>query len=541
MALNNQDISYKSVLGLQKDPFSPEPDPAFYYSFDSFEQRLQVLQGLVQGADILALVIGEPGSGKTTLLNRYLASTDAELKTVRIIADPDTASPRTTETLEREGYPAYILQDSESPIVIVDDSHKLPQKELAFLLQEALVPDSAHKIKRLVLFGESELYTRVTRLAETYAAQPAVNKIYLPGLTEKQTGAYLQHRLAAAGHAGKNPFNTSAIKHIHQTSGGYPGAVNEIASQWLEIKYSTKEEGQGMLQHFSAPPRRVAVWIAAGVIVILLAALWYFPGRETAKPKPSDQKKAKIVFRKKMPRERQSTDTVIRKKAAAAKTATESSTEIMTPQPAAVETSTQPTAEIKTQQPTSEETALPQTPVTAPEEKKTPQPAAEETSTQPTAAIKTQQPITEETVLPQTPVTAPEEKEAPQKIEIQPEPPPSTLAKADTEADQRTVRRERWLLSQDATSYTIQIIGVHKEQSLFDFIKKNQLLQQNEIAYYESTFQGKAWYQLLYGVYPTKQAAEEAADKLAENIRRAGPWIRRLSTIQKAIEERGIQ
>jgi DamX protein len=575
VSLNNQDISYKNELGLQKDPFSPEPDPAFYYAFDSFEQRLKVLQGLVQGTDILVLVIGEPGSGKTTLLHRYLAATDEKWKAVRILTDPDTASPRTTDTLDRGGYPAYILQDSESPIVIVDDSHKLPQKELEFLLQEALVPGSTNKIKRLVLFGESDLYTRVTRLAETYAVQPAVNKIYLPGLTEKQTGAYLQHRLAVAGYTGKNPFNSSAVKNIHQTSGGYPGAVNEIANQWLKVKYSTKEEGQSMLQHFSASPRRVAVWIAAGVIIILLAALWYFPGRKPAVSKPADQKTAKIVLRKKIPQDNQAADTVIRKKITAAKTATQSPSEARTPQPPAVETATQSPSEVRTPQPPAAETATqspsevrtPQPPAVetatqslsevrtppppavetatqSPSEVRTPQPPAVETATQLPAEIKTKQPAKVETALSEPAVAAPVKEEPPQQIQIQsapPSPTPSTSARAGRKADKRAVQREKWLLSQDATSYTIQIIGVHNEQSLWDFIKKNQFLEQNEIAYYESTFQGKVWYQLLYGIYPTKQEAVLAANKLPENVRRAEPWIRRMSTIQKAIKDRGLQ
>jgi len=215
-------ISYKNVLDLQKDPFSSKPDAAFYYALDSFEQRLKVLQGLVQGADILVLVIGEPGSGKTTLMHRYLATVQGQCKAVRILADPDNAGPRTTDTLDRGGYPAYILQDSKNPVLLVDDSHKLPQKELEFLLQETLAPAGTQKIKRLILFGESELYTRVTRLAEAYPAQPAVNKIYLPGLTTSQTGDYLQHRLAVAGYTGKNPFKSSAVRDIHQASGGYP-------------------------------------------------------------------------------------------------------------------------------------------------------------------------------------------------------------------------------------------------------------------------------------------------------------------------------
>jgi type II secretory pathway predicted ATPase ExeA/septal ring-binding cell division protein DamX len=525
VSLNNQDTDFKQVLGLQKDPFSPEPDPAFYYAFDSFEQRLKVLRGLVQGTDILVLIIGEPGSGKTTLLNRYLAAAEGQWKSVRILTDPDTASPRTTDTLDRGGYPAYVLQDSENPIVIVDDSHKLPQKELEFLLQEALVPGGTNKIKRLVLCGESDLHTRVTRIATTYTVQPAVNKIYLPGLTEMQTGAYLQHRLAAAGYTGKNPFNSSAVKDIHQTSGGYPGAVNEIANQWLRVKYSTQEEGQSMLQHFSTPLRRVAVWIAAGVIIFLLAVFWYLPGRKPAVSKPPDQTAAKKVFRQKITQNHPPAETVVRKKITLAKAATPSPAEIKTPQPEA--SKTPPPEAIKTPQP---------------EAIKTPQPEAIKTSPQPPPEIKTQQTAKAETALAEPAVAAPV-KEAPlQKIQIQPAPlpaAPSTSATPGTIADKGAVQREKWLLSQDAASYTIQIMGVHNEQSIFEFIEKNQLLQQNEIAYYESTFQGKAWYQLLYGLYPTRQAAELAANNLPENIRRAGPWIRKMAGIQKTIKDRG--
>ena len=539
MALNNNDISYKNVLGLQKDPFSSEPDPAFYYAFDSFEQRLKVLQGLVLGADILVLVIGEPGSGKTTLLNRYLATAHRQWKAVRILTEPDTASPRTTDTLDRGGYPAYVLEDSENPIVIVDDSHTLPQKELEFLLEEALVPGSTHKIKRLVLFGESDLYTRVNRLAETYAAQPAVNKIYLPGLTETQTGAYLQHRLAAAGYSGKTPFNSSTVKDIHQTSGGYPGAVNEIAGQWLRLKYSPKEEGQGMLQHFSASPRRTAVWIAAGSIILLLAVLWYFQDRNPGVSKPQDQKTAKTIFRKKIPQDQQAANTVIRKKITEPETASHLPSKVSTSQPPAVETPTEPPAEAGTQQPPAVEP-----PIEAPAEVGTPQTAAVEPPTRPPSEIKTRPPVKTKTALSEPAAATPAKEEPPEKIQIQPTPPPttpSTSATSIAKSDKKTVEREKWLLSQDATSYTIQIMGVHNEQSLMDFIKKNHLLEQNQIAYYESTFQGMAWFQLLYGIYPTKQAAELAVDKLPEDIRRAGPWIRRMSAVQHAIKNRGLQ
>ena len=483
-----------TALGLQKDPFSPEPDSLFYYSFDSFEQRLKVLHGLVQGADLFVLVIGEPGSGKTTLLNRYLASTDTEWKSARIHTAPETASAQFSAPPDHRGYPVYILQDSAEPIVIVDDAHQLLQKELEFLIHEARVPGSSNKIKRLVLFGESNLYTAVTKLAASLSTQPAVNKIYLPGLTKNQTAEYLQHRLAIGGYSGKLPFNPSAINRIHQTSGGYPGPINEIAHQWLSDKYSNKKEGHNMLQKRSATPRRMVTWIAAAVIIILLGALWLFSDRQPSTSKAPDQQLAKTVFRKKIVPDRKLSARTVTKKIAA-----------------------KPPAVIETQQ--------------SPEAN---------TPAKPPAPIKTEQPEKEKTVSPEPTISAPLKIDSQPKTSLQqeakpmPETPVPVIAKTAT----REIRREKWLLSQDAASYTIQIIGVSYEKSMLNFINKNQLLKQNEIAYYESTFNDKPWYQLLYGIYPTKQDARLAAEKLPEDIRqKTGPWIRRLSGVQQTIEK----
>ena len=80
----NQEQNYQSALGLNRDPFAAEPDAKFYYPFKSFDQRLQVLNNLVQGTDLLVLVIGESGSGKTTLLHHYLVTTAVQWKADRV-------------------------------------------------------------------------------------------------------------------------------------------------------------------------------------------------------------------------------------------------------------------------------------------------------------------------------------------------------------------------------------------------------------------------------------------------------------------------
>jgi DamX protein len=492
----SQDENYITALGLQKDPFSPVPDSLFYYSFDSFEQRLKVLKGLVQGTDLFVLVIGEPGSGKTTLLNRYLASIDTEWNSAMIRQDPGTVPDPSAVSPENGEYPAYILQDSANPVVIVDDAHQLPKKELEFLIHEAMVPGSKNKIKRLVLFGESNLFTAVTTLAAKLTVQTAINKIYLPGLTEAQTADYLQHRLAISGYSGEIPFNSSEIKNIHQTSGGYPGQINDIARQWLSKKYSGKKEGQKMLQKLSATPRSMIAWFAAAIIIILLAAFWLFSDRKPSIPKPADQKLTKTVFRKKIVQAPKLADRTV------------------SPKIAAVTPPVKPAAEIK----------APQTP-----EAKTPP--------KPPPPIQTDPPQKEKTLTPQPKISAPLQKDSQLPTRQQPaaKPAPRTPAPVIAKTAAREVHREKWLLSQDPAVYTVQIIGVSNEKSLLEFIKKHDLLKQSEMAYYKSSFKGKPWYQLLYGIYPTSQAARLAANNLPENIRQAGPWIRRLSAVQKAI------
>ena len=107
--------------------------------------------------------------------------------------------------------------------------------------------------------------------------------------------------------------------------------------------------------------------------------------------------------------------------------------------------------------------------------------------------------------------------------------------------EKRSMHSEKWLLTQESSYYTIQLMGARKEALLFDFVARNKLLEQNEIAFYQTTYKDKPWFQLLYGVYTTKKDAQSAADYLPPKIRKSSPWIRRLSAVQKAIRNRAAQ
>lgn len=468
----NQDQNYRTALGLSRDPFAPEPDAKFYYPFKSFEQRLQVLKHLVRGTDLLVLIVGESGSGKTTLLHRYLVTSDLQWKADRIHTAGTSTSHKPAPGQESESYPIFVQQNAQDPIVILDDAHKLPDKDLRFLLQKALVPQSSHKIKRLVLFGEPSLSAYITALSESTASDIAINKVAMPTLTQAEADAYLQYRLALAGHSGESLFKSTVVRVIHKKSAGLPGRINEHADRWLNKKYAPNSPMEGIFTLLRNLPLKTVGWGVAGIAAVVLGLFVFNQPGSTPKTSSKKQKASMQVFRAKIP--------------------------------AVVDSDTPQFVNRVT--PTAEEPTPP---------------AAAETSPQPPAA---EQP------------TAPAKVPPQRIIQAQVKPPPLKPVTPQKGAVKNTIYREGWLLDQDTSFYTLQVLGVRNEESLLDFIKAYKLLQNQNVAYYQTVYKGKQWYPLLYGVYPTKSAAADAVKELPEKIQKSIPWIRKISAIQKEVK-----
>ena len=563
MSSKNQDRNYKTVLGLKKDPFSAEPDPAFYYAFESFEQRLGLFKDLVEGHDGLILVSGKSGSGKTTLVNRYLASSDLIWRPCRIRTSPGTASARISERKGQHSHPAYIFQDSREPIAIVDNAHKLSQKQLKFLLREIQLSGSLPKIKRLVLLGETNLFASVTNLAKTLSPEITITHIYLPGLAEAETETYLQYRMAVAGYVGRNLFDASAAKKIHHIAEGFPGPVNVAADQWLKENYSYSRKGRGIFRRIPGRPLFTFGWIAAGILIIFVAAFVFYPDRKSPLSLLKDLKPGPKVYHGKIFEDLKLAQNLFRQEIPPADHPLQSRMKIeITPpvedktvssQPAFVVAEKQePRKETEFSEPikqlTKVETSIPveEKPISSgpavvsPENRKALKETEFDEPLQPQTKIETPPPVGKESV-PSQPIVAPsEQRELAEKTE--PRPAEARLPQAAIEkTEERSIHSEKWLLSQEPNDYTIQLMGARDEVLLFDFVKKYQLLEQNEIAFYQTTFKDKPWFQLLYGVYPTQRDALSAADKLPQKIRDSSPWIRRLSAVQKAIRKKAAQ
>lgn len=100
------------------------------------------------------------------------------------------------------------------------------------------------------------------------------------------------------------------------------------------------------------------------------------------------------------------------------------------------------------------------------------------------------------------------------------------------------IKQEDWILDQDPELYTIQLSGSIDKQLLLKFARSHAL--GDNVAYYHKYYKGRDWYALIYGLYPGWSKAMEALKNLPESLYKSSPWVRRISSIQKSINMKGL-
>ena len=326
-----------------------------------------------------------------------------------------------------------------------------------------------------------------------------------------------------------------------------------------------KRNHPGIFQRLMGRPFLLIGWIAAGVACLLLALYAFYPHRYATLSLLSGLKAGPKVFRTKIPEEILIAQNFFRGKLPVVNQSVKIPTKIESLPPVEKKVvQTQPSVALPEQREPDQETelALPlgiQTKIeTTPllttavptqsadlssEKIEPPQEIAPYPPAEPQTKIEMVLPAKEPSASSQPTFAPSEQRQLPEKVdprqaEVRPQPVKDDVIE---ETQERIIHGETWLLSQGSSYYTIQLMGARKEALLFNFVERNQLLEQNEIAYYQSTFEDKVWFQLLYGVYVTKKDAQAAADNLPLKIRKSSPWIRRLSAVQKAIRRKAAQ
>ncbi|MDJ0882238.1 MAG: SPOR domain-containing protein [Gammaproteobacteria bacterium] len=90
-----------------------------------------------------------------------------------------------------------------------------------------------------------------------------------------------------------------------------------------------------------------------------------------------------------------------------------------------------------------------------------------------------------------------------------------------------------WILQQQDSKYTLQLVSASHEQSLERFCKKHDICQAS--ATYQTTLKGKSLNRLLFGVYSNHKAAKLAKSQLPDALKKISPWPRQFKQIKQEL------
>jgi type II secretory pathway predicted ATPase ExeA len=204
------------------------------------------------------VITGEVGVGKTVAVRAALAALDPTRHTVIYLGNPTVGSrgihhaivaalggsPRPHRaTLIPQAADALALEHAErgrTPVLVLDEAHLLDHDQL-----EGIRMLTNHDMDRsspfaCLLIGQPTLRRRIKLGVLAALDQRIAVRYHMTGMTMDETIGYLRHHLTLAGRS--DPlFSDDAAALIHQTSRGYPRAVNNLALLALVAAFATSK------------------------------------------------------------------------------------------------------------------------------------------------------------------------------------------------------------------------------------------------------------------------------------------------------------
>ncbi len=256
-------MSYYRVLGLDREPFSTSPDPAFFYQ--SPKHRIVLANLLIEFRlkRGLSVVLGDIGTGKTTLARKLIQMLkEREVFSFHLVLDPtypsedlffsslirtlgiELSSQVPTLVDYREFLERYLfhkaVQERQTVVLIIDEAHKLNGMSLEVLRILLNYETNEAKLLQLVLLGQMELLPLLIRMPNLYDRISL--KATLEPLDVNQTKDMIQFRLREAGYRSSlGLFTDDAVEAIHEYSEGYPRRIAMLCHRALRALVMRKD------------------------------------------------------------------------------------------------------------------------------------------------------------------------------------------------------------------------------------------------------------------------------------------------------------
>ncbi|BFM16973.1 AAA family ATPase [Maricurvus nonylphenolicus] len=250
---------YKDFFGLGEKPFSLTPDTQFFVNKQSHRDALNTMLISLKHCEGFIKVVGEVGTGKTLLCRKLLSSLDKRFITSYIpnpYLTPDELKAFVAHEIRAEyteSMPAHQLMVSiyrrllqlarhgRQVVLVIDEAQAMPRETIEALRLLTNLETEKRKLLQIVLLGQPELDTLLSRSDLRQLKQRIVFSEYLQPFTAKGVAHYIRHRLQAA-EGNPETFSPLAMWMIAKASRGIPRLINVMSHKALLVAYGRGEK-----------------------------------------------------------------------------------------------------------------------------------------------------------------------------------------------------------------------------------------------------------------------------------------------------------
>ncbi len=302
---------YTKHFKLTEEPFSIAANPRFLYMSVRHREALAHLLYGIRSDSGFVMLTGEVGTGKTTVC-RCLMEQLPEQSNVAFILNPKVTVNELLSSICDElgvAYPhvdrsvktfvdainRYLLKQhalGRNTVVIIDEAQNLSTDVLEQLRLLTNLETNDRKLMRIILLGQPELETMLSRPELKQVEQRITARYNLQPLDRSEIQAYVSHRLTVAG-CREPVFSVRVINKLYAKSRGIPRLINIICDRAMLGAY-VKSRHKVSLKILQEATREVQGrshrqrWFLRGsivassllVVAAAMAALLYTNGKE---------------------------------------------------------------------------------------------------------------------------------------------------------------------------------------------------------------------------------------------------------------------
>ena len=550
--------------------FAREVGPRGLYLGPTLQQRLDLIEHLIEFGRQIIVLSGNIDSGKSTLLNYFVDAQRASWYPIRIHAGPGLTAEGLLGLLVRDLGIASDAPDGQVSsdhvrqriavleragkvvVLLVDDAEQLLPETATMVVKLAHADDQFAEL-RVLLAADLDQSALLETLQRAHPQHGLVHLVEIPRLIDTQIQSLIEHRMRAVELDAADYFSADDYARITASADGRVGKVVTLARQHMA--------GISAPAAPRDPPRGGVNGLTRGHVNLvfgILAAAAIVGGAWWATRNPLELSSAQTETVELTP----SSETSMAKTDHLSSPATppltvESESEVPVSTsaldndagkglPMQVPVAPIPLPEVVRENPSPTVTAAPSAPAELPPPAATIAPEVVAPLADSANPLLSNPGTASPAIAPKgepQPAPAAASPRVPAKVVISRPAAPKLLTKtvaikapsvAIPAGSSVKHFSADWLRKQPASAHTLQLFGVRERSAAERYRVQRGITTQSAIL--TSTLDGKPWYVVVYGYYPNRTAAVTAATRLSASLRDTKPWARSIGSLRSALQ-----